>query len=44
MSKLALYSAAGLYFLAAIGPAVPAHMRVVLGCYGVANIMLAQAV
>jgi hypothetical protein len=44
MSRLALYLAAILYAIAAIGPGVPLNMRCVLGCYAAANVALAWSV
>jgi hypothetical protein len=41
MSRLALYLAAILYAIAAIGPGVNPPMRVVLTAYCVANVALA---
>ena len=41
MSRLALYLAALLYAIAAIGPGVSMNMRIVLGAYCVANVALA---
>ena len=41
MSRIALYLAALLYAIAAVGPDVPMNMRGVLCAYAVANVLLA---